>query len=207
MSLIPPNNEKKVLLHSCCAPCSGALIEAMLKSDIAVTLFYYNPNIQPEEEYKIRKEESRRFCEKMEISFVDAGYDPAHWVDNIKGYEGEPERGNRCTICFDIRFERTAQYAFENDFTVFTSGLGISRWKDMDQINRCGQKAAELFPGITYWTQNWRKSGGSQRMSEIAKQEEFYQQQYCGCIHSLKSANEWRKAQGRDEIQIGEDNY
>lgn len=207
MKLIVPQNANKVLLHSCCAPCSGAIIDAMQSSDIEVTLFYYNPNIQPEEEYIIRKEESRKFCAKMEVAFIDAGYDPQAWVEQTHGYEGEPERGERCSVCFDIRFERTAQYAYENDFTVFTSGLGISRWKNLDQINACGEKAARLFPGLTYWTQNWRKAGGSQRMAEIAKEQHFYQQQYCGCTHSLKAANEWRKTQGREKIKIGNNTY
>ena len=207
MKLTPPQNAQKVLLHSCCAPCSGATIEAMLESGIAVTLFYYNPNIYPKEEYKIRKEESRRFCEKMKIPFVDAGYDPEHWYENIKGYEDEPERGSRCSICFDIRFKRTAQYAFENGFNVFTSGLGISRWKNLEQINSCGKKAADLFPDLTYWTVNWRKSGGSQRMYAIAKEEKFYKQEYCGCQFSLRDANAWREEKGIAKIKPGKKHY
>ncbi len=207
MTLTTPNNTNKVLLHSCCAPCSGAIIDAMLTAKIAVSLFYYNPNIHPEEEYQIRREESRKFCEKMEIPFIDAGYDPQNWFELTKSYQSEPERGERCSICFDIRFKRTAQYAYENGFSVFTSGLGISRWKNLDQINTCGKKAASIYPSLHYWTHNWRKEGGSQRMAEIAKEQHFYKQQYCGCVHSLKTANKWRQNQGKEDIQIGKDSY
>lgn len=168
-----PNGESKVLLHSCCAPCSGELIEIMLMSGINLTIFFYNPNIHPRKEYEIRKNENIRFAEKMGISFIDADYDVQNWFARSKGMEYEPERGKRCSMCFDMRFERTALYAYENDFKVITSSLGLSRWKDMDQINESGIKAASHYDGITYWTYNWRKNGGSSRMYEIAKREIF----------------------------------
>jgi predicted adenine nucleotide alpha hydrolase (AANH) superfamily ATPase len=88
---------------------------------------------------------------------------------------------------------------------VFTSSLGISRWKDFDQVTRAGQKAASLFPGLSYWGYNWRKLGGSNRMIEIAKEEQFYRQQYCGCVYSLRDTNEWRKNKGRLPVEIGKD--
>lgn len=121
--------------------------------------------------------------------------------------EHEPERGLRCTMCFDMRFERTALYAFENNFKVITSSLGISRWKNMQQINDCGVKAASHYDGVTYWTYNWRKDGGGARMYELAKEEEFYKQEYCGCIYSLRDTNNWRKQNNREEIAIGEEFY
>ncbi len=205
--LIPPNNENRVLLHSCCAPCSGELMEAMLNSGIDMTIFFYNPNIHPKKEYEIRKNENIRFAEKMNIPFVDADYDVQNWFLRAKGMEYEPERGIRCTMCFDMRFLRTALYAHENGFKVFTSSLGISRWKNMDQINDCGVRAASYYPEITYWTYNWRKNGGSARMYEIAKRESFYKQEYCGCIYSLRDSNEWREKNGREKIHIGENFY
>jgi epoxyqueuosine reductase len=106
-----------------------------------------------------------------------------------------------------MRFERTALYAYEHGFKVITSSLGISRWKNMDQINNCGERAASHYNGVTYWTYNWRKAGGSARMYDIAKREEFYAQQYCGCIYSLCDSNAWRKSQGREKIEIGETWY
>lgn len=202
-----PNGEKKVLLHSCCAPCSGDLMETMLSDGIELTIFFYNPNIHPKKEYEIRKSENIRFAEKMNIPFIDADYDVQNWFARAKGMESEPERGIRCSMCFDMRFLRTALYAYEHGFKVITSSLGISRWKDMNQINNSGIKAASHYKGITYWTYNWRKDGGSARMYEIAKRENFYKQEYCGCIYSLRDSNEWRKSNGREEIAIGEEYY
>lgn len=202
-----PNGENKVLMHSCCAPCSGPLIEKMAESGINLTIFFYNPNIHPKKEYEIRKKENIRYAKKLGLDFIDADYDVQNWFSRAKGMEHEPERGIRCTMCFDMRFERTALYAHENDFTVITSSLGISRWKNMEQINDCGIKAASHYPGITYWTYNWRKSGGGARMYELAKEEEFYKQEYCGCIYSLRDTNDWRKSNDRPEIAIGEEFY
>lgn len=202
-----PEGENKVLMHSCCAPCSGPLIEKMAESGIDLTIFFYNPNIHPKKEYELRKKENIRYAEKLGLDFIDADYDVQNWFARAKGMENEPERGIRCTMCFDMRFERTALYAYENDFKVITSSLGISRWKNMQQINDCGTKAASHYKGIEYWTYNWRKDGGGARMYELAKEEEFYKQEYCGCIYSLRDTNNWRKKNNREEISIGEEFY
>jgi len=204
---LPGGNDGKLLLHSCCAPCSGELMEAISASGIDYSIFFYNPNIHPEKEYLLRKEENIRFAEKNNIPFIDADYDTDNWFARAKGMEWAPERGERCTMCFDMRFERTALYAFEHGFGVITSSLGISRWKNMQQINDCGKRSAALYPGITYWDYNWRKGGGSARMIEISKREQFYQQEYCGCIYSLRDTNRHRKAQGRDIIRFGVQYY
>ena len=135
---IEPLIKMPVLMHSCCAPCSGELIEALKFSGINFSLLFYNPNIHPKKEYEIRKSENIRFCEKHDIEFIDLDYDTDNWFARTKGMEHEPERGVRCTACFDMRFERTALYAKEHGFPIITSSLGISRWKDMDQIGNCG---------------------------------------------------------------------
>ena len=202
-----PCAEKKVLLHSCCAPCEGEVLETLLESEITPTVFFYNPNIHPKREYEIRKSEDKRFCDKLKVEHIDVDYDVMNWFDRVKGLEWEPERGARCTQCFDMRFERTALYAFENDFRVFSSSLGISRWKNMKQISGCGERAAARYENLPYWTYNWRKSGGSQRMIEISKREGFYQQEYCGCVFSLRDTNKWRASQGREKIAIGQSFY
>ncbi|MBX2924392.1 MAG: epoxyqueuosine reductase QueH [Chitinophagaceae bacterium] len=202
-----PGNGKKLLLHSCCAPCSGEVMEAIIASGIDFTIYFYNPNIHPKKEYELRKEENIRFAEKHKIPFVDADYDVDNWFERAKGMEWEPERGIRCTMCFDMRFERTALYAFENGFDVISSSLGISRWKNMEQINDCGIRAAGHYEGITYWTYNWRKKGGAARMLEISKLEQFYMQEYCGCAYSLRDTNKWRMEKGRDKIKLGEKFY
>ena len=202
-----PEGKKKLLLHSCCAPCSGSVMENILDAGIDFSILFYNPNIHPITEYELRKEENVRFAKKHNIEFIDLDYDTDNWFKRIKGFENHPERGYRCTICFDMRFERTALYAYDNGFDTITSCLGISRWKNMDQINSCGTLAASRYPNIQYWTYNWRKNGGSKRMIELAKEEEFYQQQYCGCVYSLRDTNRWRLENGRDRVKIGKDYY
>ena len=178
-------------------------MEALAASEIETTIFFYNPNIHPREEYELRKEENIRFAQKLGMPFVDADYDKDVWFDRIKGQEDEPERGARCTTCFDMRFEVTAQYAKAQGFDLISSTLGISRWKDMGQINGCGARATNPYEGISYWDFNWRKQGGSSRMLELSKREEFYQQEYCGCVYSLRDANRWRESRGRDKIERG----
>ncbi|BET97839.1 epoxyqueuosine reductase QueH [Xenorhabdus sp. TCT-1] len=178
-------------------------MEAMLAAGIDFTIFFYNPNIHPLKEYELRKDENIRFAQEMGIPFIDADYDRDNWFERAKGMENEPERGIRCTMCFDMRFERTALYAYEHGFPVITSSLGISRWKNMQQINECGVRAASRYPDLMYWEYNWRKGGGSARMIEISKREEFYQQEYCGCIYSLRDTNRHRLATGRERIKLG----
>lgn len=206
-TLTLPEGKQKLLLHSCCAPCSGEVMEALKASNIDFTIYFYNPNIHPVQEYEIRKEENIRYAKQHDIPFVDADYDKDQWFDRVKGLEMEPERGARCTACFDMRFERTALYAHEHGFDVISSSLGISRWKDMNQINGCGVRAASRYPHLEYWTYNWRKNGGSERMYEIAKRENFYKQEYCGCVYSLRDTNVWRVSKGRKRIKIGLEYY
>tara|TARA_Y100001970_G_scaffold173134_1_gene211589 strand:+ start:124 stop:792 length:669 start_codon:yes stop_codon:yes gene_type:complete len=198
-----PNKESKLLLHSCCAPCAGEVMEAVAASDIDTTIYFYNPNIHPKEEYEIRKDENIRFAEKLGFDFIDADYDKDNWFERVKGLEDEPERGERCTVCFDMRFERTALYAHENNFKIFATTLGISRWKDLEQINNSGLKAAKRYNSLGFWDFNWRKQGGSSRMLEISKKEKFYKQEYCGCVYSLRDTNRWRKSRGREIIKRG----
>lgn len=200
--LSTPNGEKKLLLHSCCAPCAGEVMEALAVSDIDTTIFFFNPNIHPIEEYEIRKDENIRFAKKLGMPIIDADYDRDEWFERTKGQENEPERGERCSNCFDMRFEKTAQYASNNDFDLISSTLGISRWKDMDQINASGARSSAPY-NIPYWDFNWRKKGGSSRMLELSKRESFYQQEYCGCVYSLRDTNRWRISKGREKIERG----
>jgi len=141
------------------------------------------------------------------FNFIDADYDKDNWFKRIKGLENEPERGERCTKCFDMRFERSALYAHENNFSLFATTLGISRWKDLDQVNNSGLRAADRYSGLNFWDFNWRKAGGSPRMIEISKREEFYQQEYCGCVYSLRDTNKWRKENNRPRVIRGQKYY
>ena len=202
-----PNGESSLLLHSCCAPCAGEIMEAVAASEIKTTVYFYNPNIHPVQEYELRKEENKRYCQKLGFNFIDADYDKDNWFKRIKGLENEPERGERCTKCFDMRFERSALYAHENNFFLFATTLGISRWKDLDQVNNSGLRAADRYSGLNFWDFNWRKAGGSPRMIEISKREEFYQQEYCGCVYSLRDTNKWRKENNRPRVIRGQKYY
>lgn len=124
-----PNNEDKVLLHSCCAPCSSAIIECLLANNIRPTVFYYNPNIYPQAEYDIRKAEAIRYVKALGLDFIDGDYDYQLWRSSMSGMEDEPERGGRCLQCFTLRLSETARYAAEHGFTLFTTTLASSRWK------------------------------------------------------------------------------
>ncbi|BBQ09853.1 MULTISPECIES: epoxyqueuosine reductase QueH [Stenotrophomonas] len=202
-TLTLPAGGKRLLLHSCCAPCSGEVMEAITASGIDYAIFFYNPNIHPVKEYELRKQENIRFAEQHGIPFIDCDYDTDNWFSRARGMENEPERGIRCTMCFDMRFERTALYAHEHGYDTISSSLGISRWKNMAQINDCGIRAASRYEGLQYWDYNWRKGGGASRMIEISKREQFYQQEYCGCVYSLRDANRHRRENGRERIKIG----
>jgi predicted adenine nucleotide alpha hydrolase (AANH) superfamily ATPase len=198
--MLPPGGTEKVLLHSCCAPCSGGIMERLVEAGMAVTVFFCNPNIHPQTEYLKRKEENQAFAEKLGLPFIDADYRLVPWFSRIIGLEQEPERGRRCAACFAFRLEQAADQTAQLGIPVFATTLGISRWKDLDQVNACGRKAAEQVSGVDYWEINWRKGGGSQRMTEVSRREGFYQQEYCGCLYSLRAANQWRREKGREVI-------
>ena len=185
-----PNKDDKVLLHSCCAPCSSAIIECMMTNGIHPTVYYYNPNIYPFEEYEIRKAEAKRFVTSQGLSFVDADYDYDGWKEGVCGMENEPERGRRCLQCFKMRLLQTAHYASEHGFTVFTTTLASSRWKSIEQINEAGQWAAAQVDGVTFWEQNWRKGGLQERRNQLLREYGFYNQLYCGCEFSRLRLNE-----------------
>jgi len=181
-----PNGETDILLHTCCAPCSGAILECMLQNQLRPTIFYFNPNIYPTEEYEIRKSESMRFAKALHIPFVDGDYNHKDWLKETQGLETEPERGKRCLICFKTRMMVTAHYAATHGFSVFTTTLASSRWKNLDQINEAGKYAESLYPGTHFWSQNWRKGGLSIRRKELIEENMFYNQTYCGCEFSIR---------------------
>ena len=185
-----PMGETRVLLHTCCAPCSSAIIEALMQNGITPVIYYCNPNIFPEEEYEIRKEECTRYAQALGLEIVDADYDHESWLEAMKGLEGEPERGGRCLKCFKLRLLRTAQYARERGIKVITTTLASSRWKSLDQINEAGRWACENnIPledrQVIWWDQNWRKGGLQERRLQIIKEYDFYNQLYCGCEFSM----------------------
>ena len=191
-----PMGETKVLLHTCCAPCSSAIIEAMMQNGITPVIFYCNPNIYPREEYEIRKNECTRYAQSLGLEIIDDDYDHEAWLEAVKGMENEPERGGRCLKCFKIRLLRTAEYAAKRGMRVITTTLASSRWKSLDQINEAGRwaccqingriSAAPLASEVIWWDQNWRKGGLQERRLQIIKEYDFYNQQYCGCEFSMR---------------------
>jgi len=195
-------NGDRVLLHCCCAPCSGAIVEWMLGNGIRPTLYYCNPNIYPYEEYLIRKEECTRYAHSLGLEVVDADWEHDGWKACVRGLEGEPERGGRCLECFKMRLLSAARYAHEHGFPVFTSTLDSSRWKRHDQIVEAGQWAAAQFPGLRFWDRNWRQGGLQERRGQIVREQGFYNQVYCGCEYSMKGMKAGEKKEIRKRIRM-----
>lgn len=185
-----PLNASKVLLHTCCAPCSSAIIECMMNQGITPVIYYCNPNIFPVEEYHIRKNECTRYAQALGLEVIDADYNHEQWLQRMQGLEHEPERGGRCLRCFKFRLLDAAQYAHEHGFQVITTTLASSRWKSLEQINEAGKWATEHYPDVVFWEQNWRKGGLSERRAAIIREYGFYNQQYCGCEFSMRKNEE-----------------
>lgn len=188
-----PDGSDKILLHACCAPCSGAIIECLLENDIQPVIYYSNSNIFPLQEYQIRSGECSRWADYKSVQYVEDEYDHQAWQEWIKGLENEPERGGRCLECFRFRLLRAARYAIEHGFTLLTTTLASSRWKSLEQIDAAGRWAVqkaneELKPEqpLLWWEQNWRKGGLQPRRGEIIKEMDFYNQLYCGCEFSIR---------------------
>ncbi|MGL4853006.1 MAG: epoxyqueuosine reductase QueH [Phocaeicola sp.] len=185
MSLQVPGGVNRVLLHTCCAPCSAAIIESLLKEGITPVIFFYNPNIYPLEEYMLRKEECMRYARALQLEVIDADYDHAAWLEGVKGLEEEPERGGRCLNCFRMRLLEAVKYASEHNLSVVTTTLAASRWKSLQQLEMAGNAACEKYPSVTFWAHNWKKGGLSERRAEIIRTYSFYNQPYCGCEFSM----------------------
>lgn len=186
--LVVPDGETRVLLHTCCAPCSSAIIECMMQHGITPTIYYSNPNIFPHEEYEIRKNECSRYAQSLGLEIVDADYDHDQWLACVRGLEHEPERGSRCMECFKLRLRRTADYAHHHGYHVITTTLMSSRWKSLDQINEAGRYAVQPYSDVVWWEQNWRKGGLQERRLAIIKEYDFYNQLYCGCEFSMRQS-------------------
>lgn len=197
-----PGGARKILLHTCCAPCSGDVTRSLVDAGFDVTVIFYNPNIHPRAEYELRKAENKRFADELNVPFVDLDYDPDRWFERCEHLAWEPEKGERCTACFDMRLERSALYAHENGFPVLASTLATSRFKSVEQVNGCGERAAARYADVRYWSHDWRKGGGSNRMDAISKEKAFYRQEYCGCVYSLRDNNAHRERQGRRPVRI-----
>lgn len=174
-----------LLLHVCCAPCCGGVVESFLKENIRPAIFFYNPNIYPREEYELRKACLLSYIQRLGLSFFDADYEHDFWLDLVKGYEQAPERGARCSLCFDMRLARTARCAFENGYEIFATTNAVSRWKDRFQVHASGLKAAAVYPGLKFLECNWQTPQMQKLISQVSNREKFYRQRYCGCEYSI----------------------
>ena len=181
-------DKKRILLHSCCAPCSSAVIMT-LKNYFDITILYYNPNIAPIEEYEKRKKEQIKFIKKLKkttnIDFIDCDYDNKIYEEKIKGYEACPERGERCTICFNLRLEKTAKIAKEHKFDYFCSTLTVSPYKNAPLINKIGKELEKKYK-IKWLYSDFKKNDGYKKSIELSKKYGLYRQDYCGCIYSKR---------------------
>ena len=182
------NSKPKLLLHSCCAPCSSYVIEYLTKY-FDITIFYYNPNISPIDEYLKRKDEQIRLITKINninnIDIMDCDYDNDIYEEKVKGLENEPERGNRCTVCFKLRLEKTAVNAKKLDYDYFGTTLTLSPYKNADLINKIGLDLEKKY-NIKYLVSDFKKKDGYKRSIELSKKYDLYRQNYCGCKYSKR---------------------
>lgn len=176
-----PGGARDILLHACCAPCSGAILECLRDNGIRPVVFFSNSNIYPRAEYDLRLAELQRYADKMGVELVADEYDHDAWLAAVRGLEREPERGARCAACFRFRLDRAARFAVRRGLPVVATTLASSRWKDLDQVNEIGNQCCK---DIQWWPQNWRKGGLQERRNEVIREQGFYNQNWCGCEFS-----------------------
>ena len=187
--------EKKVqslLLHSCCAPCSSYVLE-YLSQHFLITVFYYNPNIYPDEEYKKRVIEQQEFIRKFPfvnpVKFIEGDFDKEKFYELTKGLEQVKEGGERCFLCYELRLKKTAELAKECGFDFFTTTLSISPLKNAEKLNEIGERLGVTY-GIPYLVSDFKKKNGYKRSVEISKEYGMYRQYYCGCVFSKKQRDD-----------------
>ena len=183
-----PDGFASLVVHCCCAPCAGAMFECFKAHNIKPFVFFFNPNIHPQDEYIKRRDELLKLCSILDFPVTVGDYEPRKWFDAVKGLENEPERGQRCSVCFTLRLSATALFAKEVGATHFTTTLATSRWKNKAQIDEAGFKAQDFVKNeVKYWPEDWRKKGMVTRRDALVKKFNFYNQQYCGCVFSKEN--------------------
>ena len=198
-----------LLLHSCCGPCSSATLE-QLTAHFRVTVFYFNPNIHPEAEYRHRKAEQERYLREIssaqEVGFRAGGYDPARFFAAVQGLEEEPEGGQRCRVCFALRLRETGELAAREGFDYFTTTLSVSPHKDAQALNEIGKRISEEV-GVPYLYSDFKKRNGYLRSIRLAEEHHLYRQDYCGCVFSLRErdARHAEAAPGDEALPAGAD--
>jgi epoxyqueuosine reductase len=179
-------SKKKLLLHSCCAPClTHPLRELQEKYD--VTIFFYGPNIHPREEYEMRLQEARKYLgnpiSRNGFEIIEGDYEDSRWFELTKGHENDPERGERCRICYEMRLAKTAETAAKLGFQVFATTLSISPHKNATWLNEIGKNLEQKF-NVNYLESDWKKCDGFKKSLELSSAAKLKRQNYCGCVHS-----------------------
>ncbi len=175
---------EKLLFHICCAP-DATVVAERLAPDYDITGYFYNPNIHPESEYRMRVDEMEELSLKIGLKLIVGPYDADNWYKLVRGLEDEPEGGARCEICFRMRMESTAKVARERGFDLFTTVLTVSPHKNAELINAIGTEAAEKY-GVRFLPSNFKKKDGFKRSIELSKVYSLYRQNYCGCVYSMR---------------------
>lgn len=185
-----------LLLHACCAPCSSYVLE-YLSEFFDITVFFYNPNISPKEEYEFREAELRRLILEMplpkSVEIICCDYDPQSFDEIARGLESEPEGGSRCARCYRLRLRKTATYAAEHGFDFYTTTLSISPYKNAEWLNEIGAEEA-LRVGVRYLFSDFKKRNGYKRSCQLSAQYGLYRQDYCGCVYSKEAAEKRNKS-------------
>lgn len=178
----------RLLLHSCCAPCSSYCLK-YLAEYFCITVYYYNPNITSEEEYRKRVEEQRRLIRELEtknpVSFVEGSYQPDKFLDMARGMEELPEGGERCFACYEMRQREAVRYACEEGYDYVTTTLSVSPHKNAEKLNEIGLRLGEEY-GIAYLVSDFKKKGGYAKSIELSREYGLYRQNYCGCVYSRR---------------------
>ncbi|MDO5415913.1 MAG: epoxyqueuosine reductase QueH [Lachnospiraceae bacterium] len=176
----------RLLLHSCCAPCSSYVLEYLSKY-FAITVLYYNPNIYPPEEIRKRADEQERLIASMPMEhaavYLEGRYEPEVFYETVKGHEGDKEGGERCFLCYRLRLEEAARQAKAGGFDYFTTTLSISPLKNAEKLNEIGEELAEEY-GVAYLNSDFKKKNGYKRSTELSAEYGLYRQNYCGCVFS-----------------------
>ena len=194
-------NKKTLLLHACCAPCSSYVLEYLSKY-FDITLFFYNPNIYPEEEFRFREDELRRLIGEMPlpsgVNIISGRYDPSEFFDIARGYEELHEGDERCRRCYALRLEESARAAKEGGFDYFCTTLSISPYKNAEWLNTIGKEMSEKY-GVGYLFSDFKKKNGYKRSCQLSEQYSLYRQDYCGCVFSKREAEKRRKENPQDQ--------
>lgn len=175
---------KKILLHACCAVCMAYPIQKLSQNGYDVTVYFYNPNIYPESEYIRRRDELVQYCEKSGYKYIIGDFEQEFWNEWIKGLEKEPEKGKRCNLCFKFRLENTVKKALELGIPNYTTTLTVSPHKISREIFKAAEELS--YYGINFIKEDFKKQNGFLKTMQIAKENNFYRQQYCGCLYSIR---------------------